>query len=558
VTYATSDGSATSPADFTATTGSLSWPDSDATPKTFTVAINDDSTFEGDETVNLTLSNATGGAALGSPGTATLTIVENDPAPASTLQFSAPSYGVGEGDGTVTITVNRSGSSSGAVGVSYATSNSTADGSDYTSASGTLSWGDGDTVGKTFTVAITDDASNESAESFNLALSSPTGGASLGSQSTASVTIVDNDTPPAGTLQFSAPTYSVGEAGGTATITVTRTGGSGGAVSVNYATSNGTATAGADYTAASGTLSWANGDTAPKTFTVGISPDTIQENDETVNLGLGGATGGATLGSQKTAVLTIVDDDNPIVINSISPSSICQGGPDFTLTVDGSGFDSGSIVQINGAARLTTFVDAGRLTAIVRASDIASPGSVAVRVANTNGATSNPAALTVNADTDTPVVTPPAAITVLQSMCSPSGDGASGNTSSTVAAFLVAGSATDGCTTTTTRLQPQAGGTDLSNASVFQSGTTQVTFRFRDNAGHVGTAMSSITVRLLGDLNLDGDVDATDLVIMANDLVGNLTAPADVSDVNRDRSVDAVDFVIEANHLVGNIDCLAN
>ncbi len=63
------------------------------------------------------------------------------------------------------------------------------------------------------------------------------------------LTITDNDVAPPGTLQLSAATYSVAENGGSATITVTRTGGSAGAVGVTLATSNGTATAPADYTA---------------------------------------------------------------------------------------------------------------------------------------------------------------------------------------------------------------------------------------------------------------------------------------------------------------------
>jgi hypothetical protein len=112
-----------------------------------------------------------------------------------------------------------------------------------------------------------------------------------------------------GTLQFSAATYSVNENGGSATITVTRTGGSNGAVGVSYATSNGTATAGSDYTATSGTLSWANGDTASKTFSIPILDDSVYEGNETVNLTLTNATGGATLGSPSTAVLTIVEND---------------------------------------------------------------------------------------------------------------------------------------------------------------------------------------------------------------------------------------------------------
>ena len=119
--------------------------------------------------------------------------------------------------------------------------------------------------------------------------------------------------PPAagspGTLQFSAAAYSVAESAGTATITATRTGGSTGAVGVSYATSNGSATAGSDYTAASGALSWANGDAANKTFTVTIINDTAVEGAETVNLTLSNPTGGATLGSPATATLTITDDD---------------------------------------------------------------------------------------------------------------------------------------------------------------------------------------------------------------------------------------------------------
>ena len=122
-------------------------------------------------------------------------------------------------------------------------------------------------------------------------------------------TIVDDDLPPAaGTLQFGAPAYSRAEGGGTATITVTRAGGSAGAVSVRYATADGTA-GGGDYTAASGTLSWADGDASPKTFTVALLDDARFEFDETVLLALGDPSGGATLGTTATAVLTINDDD---------------------------------------------------------------------------------------------------------------------------------------------------------------------------------------------------------------------------------------------------------
>lgn len=111
-----------------------------------------------------------------------------------------------------------------------------------------------------------------------------------------------------GTIQLSASSYQVNENGGTVTITATRTGGSNGAVGITCNTSNGTASAGADYTAVTNhTLSWDNGDTAGKTFTVSITNDALVEGNETFTVTLSNPTGGATLGNQASAVVTIVD-----------------------------------------------------------------------------------------------------------------------------------------------------------------------------------------------------------------------------------------------------------
>ncbi len=116
------------------------------------------------------------------------------------------------------------------------------------------------------------------------------------SGSTAQIDLTD--TPP-GTLQFSAATYSVDEGGTTAIITVTRTGGSNGGASVDYATSDGTATEGDDYTAASDTLNWADGDANSKTFTVSITDDLVVEDNEIVNLTLSNPTGCAEARSSR-------------------------------------------------------------------------------------------------------------------------------------------------------------------------------------------------------------------------------------------------------------------
>jgi VCBS repeat-containing protein len=137
---------------------------------------------------------------------------------------------------------------------------------------------------------------------------------------------------PGGSLQFSTASYSTSEGSGTATITVSRVTGSTGAVSVNYATSNGTATAGSDYTAASGTLSWADGDSAPKTFSIAVADDPAAEPAESVNLTLSAPSGGATLGSPSSAVLTIADNDDG--------ASACTA-PGVTVATDPAGDQTG-------------------------------------------------------------------------------------------------------------------------------------------------------------------------------------------------------------------------
>ena len=117
------------------------------------------------------------------------------------------------------------------------------------------------------------------------------------------------DYAPAPCLQFSSAAYEISETGGMATITVTRTGSSAGEVMVDHATSDGTATSGDDYVAASGTISFADGDTGDKTFDVFIIDDGIFEGDETVNLTLSNVTGTGALGSPNTAVLAVTNDD---------------------------------------------------------------------------------------------------------------------------------------------------------------------------------------------------------------------------------------------------------
>ncbi|WP_254508368.1 Calx-beta domain-containing protein [Anatilimnocola floriformis] len=285
----------------------------------------------------------------------TYTVGTQSPQPGS-LQLSAAAYAVNENQGTATITVTRSGGSEGAVAVNYATSNGTATaGSDYTATSGVLNFAAGE-VSKTFTIPIINDTAVEGLETVNITLSNPTGGATLGSQVTSTLTITSDDfAAQPGSLQFNSATYAVNEANGTATITVTRTGGSDGAVSIAYATSNGSATAGSDYTATSGTLNFAAGETS-KSFTIPIINDTAVEGLETVNLTLSNPTGGATLGGQATATLTITSDDVATVPGVLQFSSATY-----------------AVNETNGTATITVTRTVG------------SDGAVSVAYATSNG-----------------------------------------------------------------------------------------------------------------------------------------------------------------------------
>jgi V8-like Glu-specific endopeptidase len=230
--------------------------------------------------------------------------------PPGTLQLTAATYSVGEAGSTLTVSVTRAGGSAGAVGATFKTSNGTASsGSDYSPVTQTVNFANGDTAAKLVTIPILEDTLVEGGETFTVTLSAPTGGATLGAPSGATVTITDNDVAASpGKLQFSAVNYSAGESAGGAVVTVTRTGGSFGVLTASVVPSGGSAAAGSDYTSATLGVAFASGDTAPKTVTVPILSDTLVEGNETVNLTLTGS----AIGSPATAVLTIVDDDSAI------------------------------------------------------------------------------------------------------------------------------------------------------------------------------------------------------------------------------------------------------
>ncbi|MEN8220436.1 MAG: Calx-beta domain-containing protein [Pseudomonadota bacterium] len=142
-------------------------------------------------------------------------------------------------------------------------------------------------------------------------------------------------------LQFTSATHSINENGEQITLTVTRTESSDGAVTVEYATSDDTATAPNDYTQTTGTLNWNDGDGADKTFTIDINDDSAPESEEALIVSLGNPTGGAKLGKPDTALVTITDNDTKFNCKKVTdiPKKECKTLVAFYDSTDGDNWE---------------------------------------------------------------------------------------------------------------------------------------------------------------------------------------------------------------------------
>jgi hypothetical protein len=292
---------------------------------------------------------------------------------AGTIRFTNAKFNRAENIGNAAIQVERTGGDDGAVSVSFGTtSGSAVAGHDYTTASGTLDWADGEDGTKTFDVTVANDSNDESNETVNLHLSDPTGGAVLGNPSNATMTIVDDDGAAlTGTVGFTNTSFSVAEALPHATVSVSRSGGSQGAASVDYDTADGAAKAGQDYTAVRGTLNWANGDAANKSFQIPILDDIDSEANEAFSVALS-QPAGATLGSPANATLTILDNE------SVPP---CTDG-DFEVCLlgrflarihwvrpDNAGEGEGRVTKLTDSAASFEFFEAGNVEVVLKMKD---------------------------------------------------------------------------------------------------------------------------------------------------------------------------------------------
>lgn len=326
VNYRTVDGTATAGADYSLISGTLSWADGEDDDKELIVPILSDTAHEGGpdndaETLLVELHDPSGLAPIAIASTE-ISITEDDDGTVGTVAAFSSGRAADETDGTATTWATRSGGSTGAISVNWSTSSASAtSGADFTAASGSLSWADGESAPKPITVELIDDSNEELGEVFDIDITAGSGGVNVFPTDVFfHVAIEDDDnrlysgggggTPTPGIIGFSSTTANVSENAGNLSISVARSNGSAGAVTVDYSTANGTAAAGTDYANTSGTLSWADGEGGSKNIVVAITDDTIAESAETFTVTLSNATGGASIGTNVFTVSIPANDSS--------------------------------------------------------------------------------------------------------------------------------------------------------------------------------------------------------------------------------------------------------
>lgn len=237
--------------------------------------------------------------------------------PAGQAAFSVSAQTVTETSGFASVTVVRGGGTSGAVGVTVSTLDGTAvAGHDYTAATMTFNWADGETGARSLSVPILNSGDTATTNrEFTVNLSNPTGGLTLGTPAVQTITVQLNSPPPpvsGGVIGWYKAAFSIPDVSSAFSVTLKRSGGTNSAASVDWHTLDGSAKAGLDYTASSGTISWGANENGFK-FTTDIPILTEGRSGSPISFSvvLDNPTGGAVL---SPAVATITIMLNPAVL----------------------------------------------------------------------------------------------------------------------------------------------------------------------------------------------------------------------------------------------------
>ena len=348
VTYRTANGTATANSDYNAVSGQLTVAGGQTT-KTIAVTVRGDTTAEPDETFVVNLSRPSGATIADGQGVGTIQNDDGAPPPPPGPALSINDVTVTEGNsGTTTanFTVSLS-APAGASGVSFdiATADGTATtvDSDYVAQSLTGQTIAQDSQSYAFSVTVNGDMVAEQNETFSVNVTNVTGATVADGQGQATITNDDGTPPPppGPTLSINDVTLAEGNSGTTSFVfTVSLAPTTNKQVNVDYATADGTATAGSDYQAASGTLTFRGGDTT-KTFTVLVNGDTAVEANETFVVNLSNPSNAAIGDAQGQG--TISTDDNQAPVAEAASATTTEDTASDLITLSASDADGDAL-----------------------------------------------------------------------------------------------------------------------------------------------------------------------------------------------------------------------
>jgi disulfide oxidoreductase YuzD len=370
VNYATANGTAIAGVDYLATNGTLSFTPSNLiggtteftpgeTSKTITVVVNGDADYENNETFVINLTGAVGGTIIRATGTST--IINDDTLVTVVATNPTSTEGVGEGLFTFTRT---GGDLSGALTIDFDLSGNATTRQGYNNRPGSVTFAAGSNTA-TLTVPVANNNVFNAYRGCVVNLRRGNGYNVGDTGSTATVNIVDDEIAPV--ISINDVTVTEGNSGTQdLTFTISLSNASDDAVQVNYASANGTATAGSDYLATNGTLDFiastliagstefTPGETS-KTITVKVNGDRVVESNETFSINLTGAVGG-TIG-RATGTGTINNDDTIPVINVVATNPTSTEGIGeglFTFTRTGGDLSSALTIDFDLSGNATT------------------------------------------------------------------------------------------------------------------------------------------------------------------------------------------------------------
>ena len=438
VHYATADGTATAADDYNAISGDLTFSPGGSQVQTVNVGLKNDSSYEPTETLALNLSSPVN-AIVATPSANGR--IRDDEVPQVRVEGGVTTENSGS---PIPFKVSIEGPTKSNITVNYATSNGSSAnnasaGSDYTNTSGALTFIPGGELVQTVNVLVTDDTVFEAdAESFVFTATN-----SGNSQSaTAPGTIVDNEAHPP-VMSISDSQVIEGDTASKAvmfTVSLVRV--SAAPVTARFSTTNGTATAGSDYTAQTNKQIVIEAGKTSKTIAVPIFGDTLSEADETFTLTLSQSFAAALGVSSATG--TIVNDDTPSIptpVISVGNVSVAEGDSGTAIisatvslnvksattvtarfgTIAGTASAGSDYKSITG--KLLTFLPGGftKRVSVAIVNDLAIEGNEAFTLALTSitGATAgHPLATVTILDNDNPLPTAPSGLTATTSRAS--------------------------------------------------------------------------------------------------------------------------------------------